>query len=368
MMDRVKTQPNLAQPADDVTVACHESQIPCFAASELERLYGQIYSSLQFFRVFRPEDGVHTYVASRNGKPVALLLFRCAGGRADVLNEMIRLDGRELRRFADYVFGRYPRISVISFQSLQTDTRGLAFPVQRYDHKEDFILALPASPEQYTALLGKSTRGNIRRFRKRLSERFSSFTHVTFENERIEPRLVRDIIGMSKARMTGKKKKFSVDDDMVEGLIRLARTCGFVNAVMIDGRLCAGSIGYRLGTKYFAFVNAHEPEFDGYWLGTLCYYLTICACIARGGTQLHMGWGRYEYKSRLLGVRQDFDRLLVYRSRLGLLLNPRCVAMAALDGRLRKLKLWLTEPQRRNGLLSRLAVDGMYVLRKLRGG
>jgi hypothetical protein len=367
-MDRLNTLSDLAQPTEEITVACYDAQIPCFAESELERLHGHIYSSLQFFRIFRPAEGVNTYVASRNGEPVALLLFRCVRGKAEVFNEMIRLDPTELRRFAEYVFARYRHISVISFQSLQSDTRGLPFPVQQYDHKEDFSLSLPESPEQYNALLGKSTRANIRRFSKRLSQRFPSFAHATFENEQIEAHMVRDIIRMSKVRMTGKKKKFSVTEDMSEGLVRLAKTCGFVNLVTIDGRICAGSLSYRLGSKYFAFVNAHEPEFDDYWLGTLCYYLTICASILRGGTHLHMGWGRYEYKTRLLGVRQDFDRLLIYRSRLSMLLSFRCVATASIKGYLRKLKLWLLDPRRQNGFLARLAVDCMYALRKLGSG
>jgi hypothetical protein len=367
-MDRLHTHSDLLRQADATSIACHESHIPGFAESELERLYGHIYSSMRFFRIFRSTHEVNTYVASRNGEPVALLLFRCVNGRAEVLNEMICLDGAELRRFAGYVFERYRRISAITFPSVQTDIRGLPFPAQHHDEKEDFLLALPASPEAYTALLGKSTRANIRRFGKRLTERFSSFTHVVHENEQIDAQLVRDIIGMSKVRMTGKKKTFSVDDDMAEGLIRLAKSCGFVHAVMIDGRLRAGSISYRLGAKYFAFVNAHDPEFDAYWLGTLCYYQTICAVIRRGGTHLHMGWGRYEYKSRLLGLRQDYDRVVIYRSRLGVLRNLRHAAATTLHGRLRELKLWLLDPRRQNSFLSRLAVDCAYALRKLGSG
>lgn len=353
--------------SNDITVTCHDGTIPSFVESELDRLYGHIYSSLAFFRLFKPPDKVSTYVARQGGRVTALFLFRCDHGTAEVYNEMVRLDEEEIRRFAHYIFARFPSISIISFQAIHAPAQHLPYPCQQYNEKEEFAIDLPPKQDEYTASLGKSTRANIKRYSKRLAQRFPSFTHMTYENESVDEQHVRDIIRISKDRMTGKKKKFSIDDDMMEGLVRLAKTCGFVNVVMIDGRLCAGSISYRIGSRYFAFINAHDAEFDDYWLGTLCYYFTICASIVRGGKHLHMGWGRYEYKSRLLGVREDFDSLVIYRSRLHMLLHCDRVAKTAIKGQVRRLKLWLQDPQRQNSFVSRCAVNAVYVLRKIRG-
>jgi hypothetical protein len=49
-------------------------------------------------------------------------------------------------------------------------------------------------------------------------------------------------------------------------------------------------------------------------------------------------------------------------------LNFDSVAKTAVRGHVRRLKLWLQDPQRQNSLLSRLAVNSIYVLRKLGGG
>jgi hypothetical protein len=354
--------------SEDITIACHEREIPSFVESDLERLYGHIYSSLAFFRLFKPPHNVNTYVARQGGRAIAVLVFRCENGKVEVFNEMVRIDEEEIRRFAAYIFKRFPSVSVISFQAIQTAVQTLPFPSQQYNEKEEFAIMLPATPDEYTANLGKSTRSNIKRYTRRLAQSFPSFTHKAFENEEVDEQHVRDIIGISKARMTGKKKKFSVDEEMTEGLVKLAKACGFVNVVMIDNRLCAGSISYRIGSRYFAFVNAHDAEFDSCCLGTLCYYFTIRESIVRGGKQLHMGWGRYEYKSRLLGIQQDFDSLVIYRSHLQMLLNCDSVMKAAVKGHLRRLKLWLQDPQRRDSFLSRAAVNMVYVFRKLRGG
>jgi hypothetical protein len=366
-MDRAMTGYVSERQSQDTAIACHEGEIPSFVESELERLYGHIYSSLQYFRLFKPPDNVNTYVV-RNGERInTLLLFRCENGKAEVFNEMIRIDEAEVSRFADFIFTGFPSVSVISFQAIQTSVQWLPFPFQQYNEKEEFAIRLPATPDEYTASLGKATRSNIKRYSRRLAESFPGFTHKTYENGEVDEQQVRAILQISKVRMTDKKKKFSVDEKMAEGLVELSKTCGFVNVVMIGDRICAGSVSYRIGANYFAFVNAHDPEFDSYWLGTLCYYYTICASIVRGGKRLHMGWGRYEYKSRLLGEQQDFDSLVIYRSYAQMALHCDSVIKTAVKRHVRRLKLWLQDPQRQNSVVSRLAVNVIYVLRKLQG-
>jgi CelD/BcsL family acetyltransferase involved in cellulose biosynthesis len=170
---------------------------------------------------------------------------------------------------------------------------------------------------------------------------------------------------MSKARMKIKKKTFAVDEEMAKRLIQLAKVCGLVNVVLINDRLCAGSLSYRIGSNYFAFVNAYDADYEHYWLGILCYYFTIRESILRGGKELHMGFGRYEYKNRLLAVQRDFDRIVIYRSYGKLALNSVSAVKTACQGHVRRLKLWLTDPQRQNSLVSRLAVNSIYRLRQV---
>jgi hypothetical protein len=58
---------------------------------------------------------------------------------------------------------------------------------------------------------------------------------------------------------------------------------------------------------------------------------------------------------------------VIYRSRAHMVLNCDSVASNAVKGHVRRLKLWLQDPERENSFLSRAAVNAMYVFRKVRG-
>ena len=356
---------DVAAPSDEITVSCYINEIPPFAENELARLYGHIHSSLAFFKTSRPTEYVSTYVACQHGRPITLLIFRCRKGTVDVYNEMISISQAEIERFACYVFEHFSEVQVISFKAIQSDVQRTRFPFQRYNAKENWVIDLPATPEEYTSRLGKATRDNVRRYRKRLVRDHPSFDYRFHVKNTIDGQQVREIIELSKARISAQKKKFGIDDDEAQRIIRLARECGFVNMMQIGGRLCAGTVSYYVGSDYLAEVVAHDSRYDNYWLGTLCYYLTICESITRGAKKFHMGGGRNEYKTRLLGVRQDMDCLEIYRSYGHMALNLRRVAKTALYGAVRKIKVWLLE--REKSVITQSVFRSLYVLRRLAG-
>jgi len=96
----------------------------------------------------------------------------------------------------------------------------------------------------------------------------------------------------------------------------LAKTCGLVLIVRINGKTCGGAINFRLGDSYFGHTIAHDSNFNAYGLGMLSAYLMICENIQRGGKKTHMSWGRYEYKYKLSGVLTEMARLSIYRSKV----------------------------------------------------
>jgi hypothetical protein len=352
--------------AEQMTVSCHEREIPSFVEKELERLYENIHCSVAFFREFRRFKNVSTYIVRKDGQPVTIFLFSCKDWKVRVLNEMINIDEQEIRRFADYVFAKFSSVSLISFHAIQTTVGKLPFPCQKCVETEDFSMSLPATREEYTASLGISTRDYIKRYSRKIIRRFPSFTCRCYLDKDIDEQVARAIINMSKAKMENKKKKFAANEREVDGLIRLAKAYGLVHAVLIDGRLCAGSIGYRVGSHHFVFIIAHDSAYDAFRLGTICYYLTICDSIARGSKDFHMGRGWYEYKRRLLGARQEFHRLVIYRSYRHMALQCGYAARTARDGYVRRLKSWLLHPRRQNSVISRFAVQLLHVFRKLR--
>jgi hypothetical protein len=323
-------------------ISCHENEIPAFVELELERLYGNIFSSLRQFRIYGWAPGrTSTYVVRDNGEPKAILLFEREGPRLRVMNEVITLDSPELERFVRYVFSTFKSVSVIAFKAIQTDIHRFPFPYQRFNHIEDMTLTLPPTVDAYHASLGKNTRRNIRRHLDRLGRNFPSYRFEVYEKDAMDPQLVRDIIEFNRARMADKNIISIIDEDETQRIIRLVQECGLVGVVTIDGRLCAGAISFRSGSNYFLNVLAHDPRYDDYWLGFLCCYMTICECIARGGKEFHFLWGRYDYKFLLGAIQRDLDNVVIYRNRAQLVRNADFASRIAYEGYLRRLKVWL---------------------------
>lgn len=353
-----------ADPSDKITVSWYEA-IPPFAETELARLYGHIHSSLAFFKTSRPTESVGTYVAWQGDRPIAMLVFQCKNGKVDVYNEMISISEEEIHRFACHVFEHFSKVDIISFKALQSDLKRLPFPFQRHNSKENWVIDLPATPDEYTARLGKATRENVRRYRKRLVRDYPSFNHQVHINDEIDEQNAREIIELSKVRISSKKKKFGIDDEEAQRIFRLAKECGIANVMRIDDRLCAGTLSYCVGSEHLAEVVAHDTHYNEYRLGTLCYYVTICESITRGAKRFHMGGGRNEYKTRLLGVRQDMDRLEIYRSYRHMMLNPHRVLKTTIQASVRRVKVWLLE--RENSLVTRSVFRSLHLFRTFTG-
>lgn len=341
----------------------HENEIPVFVEAEMERLYGSLYSCLKQFRIYDGVfTGVHTYVAREGGNIRHILLFRLRDGRVKVLNEVIRLSATDIDRFAHCVFGHFREAQLISFKSIQNDlaaptqNRRLSWTCQRHNCLEDIVLSLPESAAAYHAQLGKNTRRNLKRYGEKLRAAHPSFTFEVFEGDAAREEDLRAIIALNHARMEGKNKQSDIDHSETDRLIALTRQCGLIGVCRIDGKVCAGAMSFRAGDNYFLNVLAHDPAYDEFWLGILCCYMTICECIARGGKEFHFLWGRYDYKFTLLAAIRDLDRIVVYRSRAGMLTNADVWCRAAMEGLSRRTNLQLHDLKRRNTPASRFAL------------
>lgn len=330
-----------ALPATDgVTISCYLNEIPACIESELADTYETLHSSLQFFRVWRSTADASCYVARDARGATDIFVFRREGGHLLVLNEMIDIAPASLARFATYVFEQFPAIEAIHFNAVNTDTAGIGFPVQRYNAKDTYMVSLPDTPEAYLAALGKSTRANLRSRLNNIQKHFPTFTTKVLVNEAIDAETVGRILRLSELRIHAKGVGLRHDD---ERTLALAKRCGFVMLLLIDGRLCAGSINYRIGASVFGEVTAHDPAYERHGLGALCVYHTICASIRTGARKFYLGGGLFGFKERMLGKRLDMDELHIYRSRGRLLANLDVAAAAFAHGQVRRLKLRLHE-------------------------
>jgi len=346
----------------NISAAIHLNEIPQFAAGELQRLYGHIYSSLAFIKVFHSTSQVCTYVARHGATPTAILLFRRVGRCIEVLNQTMQINPAELRRFAACVFGQFPFVGVISFKAVQTDLLHFPYPVQRGHAMEDIAIALPDGVDDYTARLGKSTRSNLKYYKAKLEKDFSSVSFQSYEKTEIDEQIIHRLIRLSESRITAKKISFGINGEQARGLVKLAKLCGVVNVIWVDGQLCAGAISYRIGANQKTEVIAHDEKYNGYSPGMLCFYQAICESITKGVKTYHLGGGRLDYKVRLSGVQRDMEQVEIYRPYWGMVLHCDRVVKNLLKARLLQLKTWLRS--RENSLPVRLLLQTRHAMRK----
>jgi hypothetical protein len=165
-----------AMDGQHISISVYENEVPAFVEAELERLYAHLFASLARFRIYGKLANAGTYVVRKDGRVVTLLLFRREQGRLAVLNEMCSISEDELRRFARVMFNTDRSTALIVFTSIRTTLSRLPFPYQRFNACEDFVLTLPATAEQYRALLGKNMRRNVKRYSDKLMQDFPSFS------------------------------------------------------------------------------------------------------------------------------------------------------------------------------------------------
>jgi len=341
-------------PWSDISIQCYDRDVPPFMEAALERLYGNLFSSLAYYRTFGGAENASAYVM-RDGKAIVCAwLFRRSGNTVRVINEGIRIHQDDVMRFAGYIFGAYPEVNVISFHAVRPQIADLPLPHQRFNCLEDMVLSLPSTTDAYLGSLGRSTRSYIHRYLNKLKRDFPSFSFQVLMAKELSDAQIRHIIKLNRMRMAIKGKESINDDDITQRIIGLARECGLVGVIMLDGQICAGSINYRIGDNYFLETLAHDPAYSDYRLGTLCCYLTICECIARGGHEYHFLWGQDEYKSRLLGVQRDLDDLVLYRSHWHMILYGKLVMQHLMNAVERQLQIWVREVRRKDNFSGRM--------------
>lgn len=335
-------------------VSCfHENEVPAFAEEELERLYGSIFSSMAQFRAYGGAENASTYVAREGDEIKALFLYELQGQTLQVVNEGMALEEAQVKHFAQAAYARYPQVSIISFHSVRPAFAALPLPCQRFQIGEDIALELPDTVDEYRSRLSKSTRQHLNYYQNRLKRRYPDFQFEVSTREAIREEDIRTIIAFNRLRMANKRKLSTIDEAELQRILRLSKERGMACVIRLDGKICAGSIRYQVGTTYFARVNAHDPAYDDDRIGTLCAYLTICECIRRGGKHFSFDHGQNENKYRFLAKDVKLEKLVVYRSYLHLILNGRFALQTAVSGYAGELKRsLLNEAANEKGMLA----------------
>lgn len=355
---------------DGCTTQFYDRQIPAFAESALEALYGALYSSLPQLSL-SDIRGVGTYAASERGNLRALFLHLIKGRELRVVNEGMSIVRADAEAFATEVFTREPEVDRIRFHAVRVTGGPLMWPSRQAPVTEDIVIDLPGDQAAYMASLGKSTRKTLRQNMARAGD----LLHAIVPGDEAGAGLVDTIIGFNHARMTGKRRASALDARASAQLMSLVRARGMVGTVSMHGRLCAGTLACRIGDDVYSLVNAHDPAFDHWGMGNISRHLMILAAIRAHARRFHLLGGHFASKRSSGAQRIRLDELRIYRSRRAMLADTAgaiAMALRSADYRLRAA-LDDVEPPRpaaakpfAAGSGIRLMKDAVQALRRLK--
>jgi hypothetical protein len=172
-------------------------------------------------------------------------------------------------------------------------------------------------------------------------------------------RLIRQLQAFKRASMALRGKRAELSRRDCARMMQLMLQSGLIGIARIDGRVCGGSLACRVGDNYVMLLSAADPALESYRLGMLCCFWSVCDCIRIGARECHLLWGRYQYKTQLLGQPRALYRLAIYRSPLQMALSPTSVlSMSWMSARYR-LRDWLLA--RDIGMSRRLQLARQFV-------
>ena len=338
----------------------HEYEVPVFAAAALDRLHGSLYASLRHLELCdaaRPTP--HTWIAYRRGEVIGVLLFRMREQQAVVLTEMIDLGDEIAAEFCRAVFSRFAYAESVCFNAISLPRPLSGLVLQQYAFSENYVIALPDRVDDYEAALGKSTRKTIRGYGNRLRRDHPGLCWEVLQGSDMRSdelrRFIRQLQEFKRTSMASRGKRAEISRRESARMLKLALETGLIGIARIDGRIVGGSLACRVGDNYVMLLSAAEPSLESYRLGMLCCFWSVCDCIRVGARECHLLWGRYQYKTQLLGNPRILYRLAIYRSPLQMALSPASVMRMSWMSVRHRLRNWILErTHERNDGLSQL--------------
>jgi len=348
----------------------YENAIPDFAEAALERLYANIYCTLTRIGIYERLDDIHTFAATDEHDIALLILFRIDRDTVRIVNQQVALSAGDLAYFAVNVFSRYPAARRIEGYALDTsiDASTFAFPVQILPQLQENVVDLPPTADAYMRLLGKSTRELMRRSMRKCAAQFPSCRFEVLSTQQVTARHVRELVHLTDQRMDARNAAPYVESADIDRIVRLARSHGYLGIMLIDERIVAASLCFRVGTRHFLHLVGHDPRFDAYRLGRQVNLQTIFHAIAVGGRELWMMGGHDDWKSHFLARRKMLASVTIYRSRVAALVCWRTLSRNTARSRLHDLRLLIAKVQAQHGAGSRLLGHSLAALRHAKKG
>jgi hypothetical protein len=302
----------------------HRWPLPGYVWPALERRYHSIFCSEPQLRLHGGiTSRIEAWVSRCHGHIITLVLFERVGRCARVLNEVFDLSGDELREFADAVFAHHRELQAVTLRTAFFAAKPTCYPCWSVEVSEDYQLCLPGSTEDWLASLSSQTREKFRAHLRRAQRRQPGFRFRTMTGSAIDDTQIQRVIQLNRARMMRKHRRFGMSEAEQCSLRQMMQERGLLSVIEIDGEIRAGLLCTLAGDDLFMHVIAHDPAFDDLRLGFLCCALTIQEAIDRRLRRFHFLWGHYDYKTRLGSEHRALSRVLLLRTPLACLMQPK---------------------------------------------
>lgn len=316
----------------------HRWPLPGYVWPALERRYHSIFCSEPQLRIHGGLTPlIEAWVCRRDGRIATLILFERHGRCVRVLNEVFDISADELREFADAVFHHHRELQALEVRAAFFDSTPGRYVCLTAEMSDDYQLRLPSSVDAWMTSLSSRTREKIRAYLRRAQRQQPGFRFRAITNGAIEDAQLKRVIEFNRARMKAKQRRFGMTDLDERNLFRMMRERGLLSVIEIDGEIRAGLLCTLAGDDITMHVIAHDPAFDDLRLGFLCCALTVQEAINRQLRCFHFLWGRYDYKTRLGGERKVLSRVLLLRSPVTVLAQPKLLVSQLLAG----LRAWM---------------------------
>jgi CelD/BcsL family acetyltransferase involved in cellulose biosynthesis len=299
---------------DEITATVHRGRVSEDLAREADRLYGSLYSTLDYIAAYdkTEPDGVVVLEQPRH-----VLLYRLAGRTIDVLTRRFEIAPADVRRACLALTRAFPETQRIHVE-VPFAAHELGLPHRVLATADDMVVALPGSVEAYLDGLGKSTRRNLRTYESRVRRAYPDLvTEVSPVGERASE--------LFELYMTWKRQRFSAMGrtvyfdripDVAGKFTELLRRRGELHLTSAGGRPVALVFAFPVGPATWLQQYAYDLELEYYHLGLLSQYWAVADAIARDLRRVSMFYGTAYYKERLGARPSPGTQLSVFPSQL----------------------------------------------------
>lgn len=287
---------------------------------KLHKLYQSPFSDITYLNLQNSsitENACCKLVIHENSVLKHIILFKYKGKekKIAILNQCIKMSTSDVETICEALFHKFSHVQQIVFSYLFMVNKEKKEKIIYKMISDDSILELPESMNEYLKTLDKKTRKYFQYYEHRIEKELPDFEVVYSEKQNIRLEQVEQVVQLNRDRMKNKGIRSGVTGILCEKSYQYARLNGFLCLCCDKGNIIGGTICSVVGEHAFVHTVAHDDHYQKYSIGQIALIKTIQYAIDNKIKQIHLLWGDFDYKSRLLCKKCDLFTVVKYRKK-----------------------------------------------------